>query len=116
MARNDGIKVATHGTFLDLYFKRLENCIMHLIFCVIRRREKQNIWYSGSLEFYIEATRSSTAYRLRPDVFIKSHWELLLGRQLSFIDTISHKKKNLMEVRMYFLISFIYYIHCCILI
>ena len=73
---------------------------------------------SGTVEAwnFILKQQDHPQHRLRPDVFIKSHWELLLGRQLSFIDTISHKKKNLMEVRMYFLISFIYYIHCCILI
>lgn len=38
-------------------------------------------------------------HRLRPDVFIKEHYPVLLGRQLSFIDQLNAKEKKTVKVK-----------------
>ena len=37
-------------------------------------------------------------HRLRPDVFIKEHYEVLRGRQISFRDHLPIKKRKRVEV------------------
>ena len=41
-------------------------------------------------------------HRLRPDLFIKQHYEILIGRQMSFVDTINKRDCCKIKVHNYF--------------
>ena len=51
---------------------------------------------SGTIEAwnYILKHTDHPKHRLRPDVFVKQHFPILLGRQMSFVDSLKSKDKK----------------------
>lgn len=54
------------------------------------QKEVKNERTNGAIEAwnFILKQVDHKIHRLRPDVFIKEHWEVILGRQLHFIDQL----------------------------